>query len=290
MNLNPAPLDKLDYFAALVREDRNLALFEAALSLAQDAEEPIDLAATLAEFDQLANRLQQRLPSDASRLQKLHCLLRFFYHDLGFAANLNDFYHPDNSYLHRVMATRRGIPISLAVLFLEFAQHISLPVQGVSFPGHFLMKLDLPSGEVVLDPLTGQSLGREQLEHLLLNTLDMPQGDLSLNEIPSDELKRHLQACNGRQILIRMLQNLKLIFLEHEDWPKLLNVLQRLLILQPDDLLTRRDRGFTWAQLECPQAAVQDLQDYVEQRPHGLDAELINAMLPELRQAAARFN
>src|SRR5690606_4595347 len=111
-----------------------------------------------------AARLKQRLPDDASHLQRLRMLNHYFYNELGFSGNVNDYYNPDNSYLHRVMHSRRGIPISLAVIYMELAQQIGLHVQGISFPGHFLMKLTIPAGQVVLDPFNGTSLSREELE------------------------------------------------------------------------------------------------------------------------------
>src|SRR3546814_7075102 len=108
----------------------------------------------------------QRLPGDASDTQKLLMLNHYFYNQLGVSGNVNDYYHPDNSYLHRVLETRRGIPISLAVLYMELAQQIRLNVRGISFPGHFLMKLSVQSGDIILDPFNGASLSREELEEI----------------------------------------------------------------------------------------------------------------------------
>lgn len=274
----------LEYFSMLVQQDDSIPLFEAALAIAQDAEPDLDLAASQAEVDTLADKLRQRLPNDASHLQKLRMLNHYFYNELGFSGNVNDYYHPDNSYLHRVISTRRGIPISLAVLYMELAQQIDLDVQGISFPGHFLMKLSVQSGEIVLDPFNGTSLSREELEERV-------EPYILRQDFPDDfQLAAYLEAAEPRDILVRMLRNLKTLFMEQHRWQRLLEVQERLLILLPKDITERRDRGLAYASLECPQAALEDLEAYIEQRPYAMDAAELRARLPELREASGRLN
>jgi regulator of sirC expression with transglutaminase-like and TPR domain len=211
-------------------------------------------------------------------------LNHFFYHELGFAGNINDYYDPDNSYLHRVIATRRGIPISLAVLYMELAQQIGLNVKGISFPGHFLMKLSVQSGDIVLDPFNGVSLSREELEERL-EPYFMQQG------YPMDvPLGSYLQPAPARDILVRMLRNLKALFIEHLRWQRVLGVQQRLVILLPEEITERRDRGLAYANLECPRAALRDLEAYLEDRPNAADADMIRSRIPELREASRRMN
>ncbi|HYC42930.1 MAG TPA: tetratricopeptide repeat protein [Noviherbaspirillum sp.] len=277
-------IKSLDYFASLVQEDESIPLFEAALAIAQDVDPQLDLAATQAEVDQLAARLQRRLAPDASSVQKLRMLNHFFYRELGFAGNVNDYYDPDNSYLHRVISTRRGIPISLAVLYMELAQQIGLDVKGISFPGHFLMKLSIQSGDIVLDPFNGVSLSREELEERLEPYFEQHSYP---GAIP---LSYYLHAAHPREILVRMLRNLKALFVEHMRWQRVLGVQQRLLILLPDEITERRDRGLAYANLECPQAALADIEAYLEERPYAPDADVLRGKLPELREACRRMN
>lgn len=277
-------IKSLDYFASLVQEDDSIPLFEAALAIAQDVDPNLDLAATQAEVDMLAAKLQRRFPSDASSIQKLRLLNHFFYRELGFAGNVNDYYDPDNSYLHRVISTRRGIPISLAVLYMELAQQIGLNVKGISFPGHFLMKLTVQSGEIVLDPFNGASLSREELEERLEPYFEQQSYP---GAIP---LSYYLHAAHPREILVRMLRNLKTLFVEHLRWQRALGVQQRLVILLPDEITERRDRGLAYANLECPQAALLDLEAYLAERPYAPDAEALRSKLPELREACKRMN
>jgi regulator of sirC expression with transglutaminase-like and TPR domain len=277
-------INALDYFASLVQQDDSIPLFEAALAIAQDADPDLDLVATQAEVDVLAARLQQRLAPDASNVQRLRLLNHFFYRELGFAGNVNDYCNPDNSYLHRVLHARRGIPISLAVLYMELAQQVGLNVKGISFPGHFLMKMSVQSGDIVLDPFNGASLSREDLEERLEPFLEQQS---YAGAIP---LAYYLHAAHPREILVRMLRNLKELFTEQERWQQVLDAQQRLVILLPEHVDERRDRGLTYARLECPQAALEDLEAYLSERPHAEDAAELRERLPELREASRRLN
>ncbi len=153
----PTPLA---YFRSLVQSDDHFPLLDAAASLAQDEYPDLDVQQVLGDVDQLLARLKRRLPADAPALQRLRMLNQFFFQDLSFGSNINDYSDPDNSYLNVVLRTRRGIQISLAVLWLELAQGLGLHARGVCFPGHFMVKVNLPKGQVVIDPFTGQSLSR----------------------------------------------------------------------------------------------------------------------------------
>ena len=157
----------LEYFDALVADDEQFTLLEAAIAIAQDETPGLDVESVLADVDALALRLKNRLAADAPVAHKLRTLNRYFFEELGFAGNVNDYHDPANSYVPDVLARRRGIPITLALLYMEIAGHIGLRAEGVSFPGHFLVKLRLPQGEVVIDPFTGQSLSRSDLEERL---------------------------------------------------------------------------------------------------------------------------
>src|SRR5215203_3958585 len=227
----------LEYFASLVADDASLAVAEAALSIAQDDYPALDCQSVLAEIDGLAARLKSRIASDAAPMQRLRLLNRFFFQELGFAGNVNDYYDARNSYLHFVLQSRRGIPITLAVLYAEIASQIGLHASGVSFPGHFLVKLRMPQGEVVIDPFSGQSMSREALDALLVPYRRREGGDAPVS------LALFLQAASPRQIIARMLRNLKEIHRGNEDWRRLYAVMQRLVILLPNAWEERRDRG-----------------------------------------------
>lgn len=267
----------LEYFAALVADDASLPLIEAAASIAQDEYPLLDTQGVLAEIDRLAQRLRQRIPPDAVPVQRLRWLNRFFFQELGFGGNANDYYDPGNSYLHAVLDTRRGIPITLALLYIELAVQIGLSAQGVSFPGHFLVKLRMPQGEVIIDPFTGRSLSRDALEEMLLPYRRADPADRA-----DAALALFLQAAPARDVLARMLRNLKEIFRSAEDWPRFLAVTERLVILLPGSWVERRDRGIAYAETGCHDAAAEDLAAYLEQALDAADRDAIAARLARL--------
>jgi regulator of sirC expression with transglutaminase-like and TPR domain len=273
-----------DYFASLVQDDAHIPLFEAALCIAQDDEHLIDLNACLTDIDKFAVRLKRRLHADIAPIPKLRLLNNFFYQELGFSGNFNDYYNPDNSYLHKVLSTRRGIPISLAVIYMELAQQIGLDVKGISFPGHFLMKLSIKTGDIILDPFNGASLSREEIEERL-------EPYFVNGRNPDDPpLASYLANATERSILVRMLRNLKAVYAEQPHWKEFLSVQQKLVILLPDEIEERRDRGLAYANLDCPNAALQDIEAYLAQCPQATDAELLRMRLPELRAASRKIN
>src|SRR5664279_2755872 len=162
------PPTALDYFTSLVADDASLPLLETAIAVAQHEYPGLDTQTTLADIDALAARLQTRIPRDAMPMQRLRVLNRFFFHELGFASNVNDYYDPRNSYVHAVLETRRGIPITLALIYVELATQTGLDAHGISFPGHFLARVRMPQGDIVIDPFTGQSMSRDALDALLV--------------------------------------------------------------------------------------------------------------------------
>ncbi|MDB6001469.1 MAG: transglutaminase [Rhizobacter sp.] len=274
----------LEYFTTLVADDASLSLLECAVSIAQDEFPTLDTEGVLAEVDAMAEKLKRRIPPDAVPLLRLRLLNRYFFQELGFGGNVNDYYDPRNSYLHSVLSTRRGIPITLAVVYLEIAGQVGLTARGVSFPGHFLVKLRMPGGEVVIDPFTGHSLSREELEELLM-PYRRSQGLEGDFEVP---LGLFLQAASPREVIARMLRNLKEIHRSAHDWPRLVGVLNRLVVLLPDALEERRDRGLAHAQLGHFEPAERDLNAYLAQTGRLEDRDAIEARLAVLRPGKRR--
>jgi regulator of sirC expression with transglutaminase-like and TPR domain len=274
----PTPLE---YFTALVESDDAFPLFEAAATLAQDEYPDLDVQQVLGDVDQLLARLRRRLPADAAPLARLRMLNQFFFKDLGFGGNVNDYYDPDNSYLNAVLRTRRGIPISLAVLWMELAQGLGLQARGVSFPGHFMVKVSLPKGQVVIDPFTGQSLSREELSERL-EPYKRRNGLVDDYDVP---LGLYLQSAAPREILARMLRNLKEIHRSQRDWARLIPVLDRLIVLLPQDCGEFRDRGLAHAEQGSTAQAVRDLETYLVNADEALDIDLIADRVAQLRQA-----
>lgn len=278
MNLQVSTVTPLSYFKSLVASDLDFPLLEAAAAIAQDEEPSLDVQEVLATCDALLVRLKRRLKQEAEPLQQLTVLNQFFYNELGFSGNANNFYAPENSYLNEVFRTRRGIPISIAVIWLELAQALGLQAEGVSFPGHFLVKVTLPEGLVVMDPLTGLSLGLDRLAERLA---PFRQGIEDIEDADTP-LGLYLQPAPPRDILTRMLRNLKEIFTSQSDWPRLKCVLDRLVVLNPDAIFERRDRGLALMEMGLNAEARDDLSAYVSLAVNASDVDIIRLRLASL--------
>ncbi len=270
----------LEYFAALVADDATLPVLEAAVAVAQDETPGLDVQGVLARIDSLADRLCRRIPADAAPLQRLRLLNRYFFQELGFAGNVNDYYDPRNSYLPDVLQTRRGIPLTLALLYIELATQAGLHAQGVSFPGHFLVKLRLPRGEVIIDPFNGQSLSRTELDDML-QPLRAGRGRVDDDEVP---LGLFLQPASPREVVARLLRNLREIHRSADDLERLVAVLRRLVILLPQAGDERRELALALAELGQHGLAADELSLYLQQRPSASDADGLRRQLAAWRR------
>ena len=291
MTLNYSVPTPLEYFNALVQESpdssETIPLLEAAVCIAQDAYPDLDVQQVLDDVDQLQLRLKQRALDASEPVQLLNAVNQFFYNELGFGGNLNNYYDPDNSYLNAVLRTRRGIPISLAVLWMELAQALRLRAHGVSFPGHFLIKILLPQGQVILDPVTGRSLSREELSERLepyLNSRNAEEG-VPMVDGSDRDLASFLRSATSRQILVRMLRNLKEIHRSEGDWQRLIDVQCRLIALLPDAWTEWRDRGFAHVERGHMQEAIDDLETYLTHADGSADVDAIRELLLRLRES-----
>lgn len=273
---------RLDYFASLVAQDEGLPVLEAAISVGQDADPGLDPQSVLVQIDTLGRRLRRRIPGDAAPLQRLRFLNRYFFDELAFGGNVNDYYDPANSLIHQVLDTRRGIPITLAMLYIELAGHAGLEARGIGFPGHFLVKVRMPRGEVVIDPFTGMSLSREELEERLA-PFRREQGLTGDFEVP---LGLFLQTSPARDILARLLRNLKEVYRSAGRYADWLAVQQRLVILLPTNALERRDRGLVLAEVGRYDEATGDLRHYLEQFPNADDAAALRHRVAEIEGLA----
>jgi regulator of sirC expression with transglutaminase-like and TPR domain len=188
-----------------------------------------------------------------------------------------------------VLDRRTGIPLTLSVLYLEVGRRIGLALEGVSFPGHFLVRLPLRGSMLVLDPFSG---GEPQSEADLRARLRrvIPEGaagPVPVEELPLDQF---LEPAGKRQILARLLRNLKGIYREADKPERLLAVLNRMLVVAPEAHGDLRERGVVYQRLECYRAALKDLSDYAEREPDAPDIDEVRARLVELGALCARLN
>jgi regulator of sirC expression with transglutaminase-like and TPR domain len=283
----------LEGFSALVaREDRQIDLARACLEIAADAYPGLDIDGYVGEIARFAARLRARLAAGAALEDRVIALNEFLFGDLGFRGNAGNYYDPRNSYLNQVIDRRRGIPITLSVLYLEIGRRIELPLEGVSFPGHFMVRLPMRGGTLVLDPFEGgvpqsEDELRDRLKRVIPRVAGASAGGVDVADLPLDQF---LEPANNRQILARLLRNLKGIYREKDDPERQLQVLNRMLIVAPEAAGDLRDRGYLYERLECWRPALQDLASYLEREPEAADAEEVRARMVELSRRCARLN
>ena len=272
----------LERFAELVTREQ-FSLAEACLLIAEDEYPALDVAACIAKLDAMAATVRGRLAEDAFPEQKVAALNFHLFNELRFSGHTDAYYDPRNSYLNEVLERRTGIPITLSIVYLEVGRRLGLRLQGVSFPGHFLVKLRLKKGELVLDPFTG---GEPRSESDLRSRLEQALAPERPREL---DLDRFLTAATSRDIVARVLRNLKGIYTKDGKLEQALAVMQRLLLVLPESAEELRDRGLIYAQLECFRPAVADLQSYLRRSPEAADASDIHTKVVELRDAASRL-
>jgi regulator of sirC expression with transglutaminase-like and TPR domain len=276
-------MSPLESFAQLVDPTRNpLPLLEAVAALAVDAYPDSDPAVSVAAVRHWGHHLSLRIAADMSPLHRLRLLNHFLFEELGFCGNVEGYDEADNCYLNRVLERRTGIPISLAVVYAAVGQAIGLKLAGVSFPSHFLVKLPLSEGALLIDVFAGGVvLSESELRRRLHAVFD---GD------PPRPLEAYLHAASEREVLTRWLHNLKRIHAKAADWEQMLKVADRLVILRPDSCEELRDRALAYEQLECPRAAAGDLAQYLARRPDAVDAGEVRKRLSDLQRSARRLN
>jgi regulator of sirC expression with transglutaminase-like and TPR domain len=265
-------------FAQLVSGSEDaLDLAEAALLIAQEEHPQLDVSAYLHRLEELAAAVRTRLPESPSPSDIVLNLNIHLFREEGFRGNTSAYYDPANSFLNEVLDRKTGIPITLSVVYIEVGRRLGLPLVGVGFPGHFLVKYTGPEGDdVVLDPfLGGLTLDHQQLAHKL-QTMYGEQNPL-LSQIP-----QLLAPASKKDILVRMLRNLKGVYLQKNDFPRALSVIEQILLVEPDVPAEIRDRGSVHQRLGHLQAALRDFQRYVALAPRAEDAEAIRVMLQRM--------
>jgi regulator of sirC expression with transglutaminase-like and TPR domain len=272
-------------FAQVIRgADESINLAEAALLIAAEEYRDLDVADYLAQLDEIAATLRRRLRADISQADTIIALNRFLFDELGFAGDAANYYDARNSFLNEVLDRKRGIPITLAILYIEIGHRVGLPVHGVAFPAHFLVKCPLREGTVVLDPYAkGVSLSFEELRKRVKALRNGQEPTKSM-------VAGMLVTASKREILARLLRNLKGIYSHHKEWMKALGATDRIISVMPELAEEYRDRGMIYLNLECFRAALFDFQAYLKMLPVARDADTVRQKVVELQALAARLN
>ncbi|MCB1567424.1 MAG: tetratricopeptide repeat protein [Xanthomonadales bacterium] len=278
----PPPLDAWTALGAI--PDAQLDLLSTSLLVARDEYPDMDIALCHAQLDEHVQRVKASLPEDAGLQQRLATLSHYLFEEVGFAGNHEAFYDPRNSYLNQVLERKLGIPLSLGVVQMEIARHLDVPLQGISFPGHFLLRLQVDGGLLVLDPYNrGRSIDAEELR----SRASPHMGGV---EIDDQQLMQMLEPASNRLIVMRMLRNLMHVYEEQECLDKALRCADRLVRIAPGQADTLRDRGMLYHQLGHLSAARADLSRYLVSLPNADDADAVRDLLIDSSAHAPRLN
>jgi regulator of sirC expression with transglutaminase-like and TPR domain len=276
-------MNPYETFAALLADGgASLPLLAAAAQVPAYADPACDPRRVVEQVGAWGEQLGARVAADASGANRLRLLNHFFFAELGFRGATDDYDSVENSFLHRVVERRRGIPITLSLVYIELGKAAGLRLQGVSFPMHFLTRLRTNDGSVYVDVFGGgRTLSAGELRAALRRALP---------GTPEAALAPYLRAASDREILARLLRNLKALHWKARQWPQALEVINRLLVVLPEAAQERRDRAWVYERLECPRAAAADLTAYLSSCASLPDAAEVRERRARLQQAAGRLN
>ena len=262
-----------EFRQAADRPEEQIDLGRAALTIALPEYPNLDISEYLSRVDRFAVEVMNRAGADADVLRSIAALNFVLFSEHRFRGNRDAYYDPKNSFLNQVIERKTGIPITLSVLYMEVAERVGLTLDGVGFPGHFMVKTSRADNEIVIDPFNGGEIkSRDDLDAMLQQMYD---GKL-------DFRGEFLAPVSKKQILRRMLTNLKAIYAKANDLVKTLAALDRLLILDPGSAEDTRDRGVIYSRLECFGQAKDDFERYLQLAPDAEDAAAVREQLIEL--------
>ena len=261
------------FYQEINQPDGSIDLAKAALYMALEEYPNFEPQEYLDALDSIADEVRSRLPTQNYPLRIIQTINGYLYEDCQFSGNDADYYDPRNSFLNQVLDRRTGIPISLSLVYLEVAKRIDFPMVGIGMPGHFLIRPDFEDAGIFVDAFNGGEI---------LFPEDC-QGRLSqIYGQPMDLPPAFLAPVSRRQFLGRMLGNLKAIYLQQQDALRVLSAIERILLLFPDALGERRDRGILYYQLGRLSEARHDLKQYLRNAPNADDAARIRQLVDRL--------
>lgn len=261
------------YFTQEISQpDEQIDLAKAALYIAQEEYPDLDLNEYLNALDTMASEVQERLPAQRYPLRIIQSINQYLYDDLGFTGNTDDYYDPRNSFFNEVIDRRTGIPLTLSLLYLEVARRIDFPMVGVGMPGHFLIRPEFEGVGIFVDAFNnGKVMFPEDCQERLSKIYREP---VELNP-------NLLFPVTPRQFLVRMLTNLKAIYLNREELELALAAVERILLLFPE-AMELRERGLICYHLGRWAAASNDFEAYLAKFPNAEDASIIRRLLNQL--------
>jgi len=256
----------------LNQPDNKINLAKGALFVAKLEYPELNIDDYMDRIHTLADEIRQDLTDDADAGTVLNKLNKVLFHDNGFEGNSQHYYDPKNCFLNDVIDRKLGIPISLSILYIELGKELGLPLSGVSFPGHFLVKLEIDDGAIVIDPYFGGiSLSEDDLED-------------RLQEFYGDQLnKSHfyglLATSSNKDIITRVLRNLRNVYMDDGHYEKALTMADIMVKYDPDKADAVKARASIYDKLECCIPAVKDYKRYLKINPDSHDVPYIRGRI-----------
>lgn len=266
---------------AMLAAREPIPLARGALLIAKEEYPALDLESYVDKLAALAREAELVVKMGNDTIEKVQLLSHFLFEQKGFEGNREEYSDPRNSFLNEVIDRRRGIPITLSVIYLEVGRRLGLNLYGVGFPTHFLVKAVDERGELIIDPFyDGAILSLEEIRARLTQVYGQP-----VEVSPA-----HLKPVGPRQILVRMLRNLKAIYLPSSDSTRALAALDRILLLDPRSIEELMERGALYERLECFKAALDDYQSFLSQAPEHTASETAREAVMRLSRQVDRIN
>jgi regulator of sirC expression with transglutaminase-like and TPR domain len=270
-----------DFRQAVDRPEDQIDLGRAALTMVECDCPGLDVDGYVAKIDRIASAVIRRSGDDADVTRMIAALNYVLFQELGFRGNQQHYYDARNSFLNEVIDRKLGIPISLSLLYMEVGRRLGLNVDGVGFPGHFLVKVGERETEIIIDPFNAGTIkSRESLDEMLYGLYG---GRIGFRA-------EFLEAVTKKQLLTRMLTNLKAIYWNEGNLAKSLSVVERLLILDPLSADHVRDRGVIYLKLECLNQARADFETYLSRKPDADDAGEVREEIVKLARQVTQIH
>lgn len=265
----------------LAQPDDELELDRGSLLIAKVFQPDLDIETYLHRLDLMAEHAAVRLRDIIGSRQSIAALNQYLFEDERFRGNTDAYYDPRNSFLNEVLDRRAGIPVTLSVIYMELGRRLGFALEGVGFPGHFIIKHPGPEKDIFIDPFNHGAVLTEVDFEARLRAMYGQEADLD---------ERFLAAVPRRRILSRMLTNLKAIFLHAGEKLHAIKVIDLSLCVDPDNAEDLRNRGLLYLELECFRLAWQDLEKYLEVCPDADDAPQVTKALEVAREQALLIN
>jgi len=263
-------LEQFDQLGGMPEDEIDLAW--AALLIAASEYPELDVIAQMEVLDSLAAGAAKGMGDDGDPLSSVNNLSAYLFDEVGFHGNDSEYYDPRNSYLNEVLARRMGIPITLSLVCIEVGKRLGVPLEGVGMPGHFLLRHRDEPG-IYIDPFhRGILLSEEECAQLLR--------EATRTAVPWDQ--SYLTTVSNRELIARILRNLKGIYLNQHDHQRALGIAGLAVSLQPNIIGERRDRGLIHYQLGNHQAALEDLRIYLATSPPGADTSDVQRLVDRI--------